>query len=278
MSINLKPSYYTITDLYAQYWQCRDFELKNLWQRSIFLTAFMLIFFTGYGAFALKIFISNEGEMKDLLDPDLFFPHTISLFIAFGGLLISILWILMAKASKAWYEVYETAIGAIDRGVFNNADFMPFQDIGAFKVENNQLYRQKNSERKFDQAIFSCNGGLFSPSKINIAIGQLLFSIWIFIFSFHLSFFLQYFDLSPSFLTHKIIIEIIIVTVSLLYILYLLSPFKIKNKPLRVVIAFRNRRPSFKRIRQEICLRSIFSKWLGSSVLYDKDPGYKTKK
>lgn len=36
-------------DIYKSLWSCRDFEISHLWQRSIFLTTFMLAGFTGYG-------------------------------------------------------------------------------------------------------------------------------------------------------------------------------------------------------------------------------------
>ncbi len=34
---------FSINDLYAQYWHCRDFEISHLWQRSIFLGTFLAL-------------------------------------------------------------------------------------------------------------------------------------------------------------------------------------------------------------------------------------------
>lgn len=45
----------SIEEFYKSLWRCRDFEIQNLWQRSIFLTAFMLLSYTGYGTVLLKI-------------------------------------------------------------------------------------------------------------------------------------------------------------------------------------------------------------------------------
>ena len=41
-------------DLYEELWHGRDFEIQTLWQRSIFLTAFLVLVFSGYGILWLK--------------------------------------------------------------------------------------------------------------------------------------------------------------------------------------------------------------------------------
>lgn len=50
-------------DFYHTYWHCRDFELNHLWQRSIFLSAFIIICFSAYGDLALAYSFSriNRG-------------------------------------------------------------------------------------------------------------------------------------------------------------------------------------------------------------------------
>lgn len=35
-------------------WHGRDFELSHLWQRSIFITTFIILIYTGYGAIWLN--------------------------------------------------------------------------------------------------------------------------------------------------------------------------------------------------------------------------------
>ena len=35
--------------IYEEVWACRNFELSNLWQRSVFLGTFMLAIVAGYG-------------------------------------------------------------------------------------------------------------------------------------------------------------------------------------------------------------------------------------
>ena len=39
----------TERELYQELWQGRDFEINHLWQRSIFLGAFMVAIAAGYG-------------------------------------------------------------------------------------------------------------------------------------------------------------------------------------------------------------------------------------
>ena len=42
----------TSKDIYRAYWHCRDFEITHLWQRSVFLTAFIVLCFSAYGCLA----------------------------------------------------------------------------------------------------------------------------------------------------------------------------------------------------------------------------------
>ena len=49
-------------DIYESLWRCRDFELSHLWQRSVFLSAFLLLCFTGYGMLFIAAFIEPERD------------------------------------------------------------------------------------------------------------------------------------------------------------------------------------------------------------------------
>ncbi len=108
----------TLRDFYEQYWHCRDFEIKNLWQRSIFLGTFLVLCFTGYGAFFGNAFFDEKKTLNLFVLSNqydsLFFEHLIAFFIAMIGCVFSVLWIAMAKASKAWQEIYERAIISIE--------------------------------------------------------------------------------------------------------------------------------------------------------------------
>ena len=52
----------TERELYQELWQGRDFEINHLWQRSIFLGAFMLAIAAGYGGLALKLLFPEYEE------------------------------------------------------------------------------------------------------------------------------------------------------------------------------------------------------------------------
>jgi len=45
----------SIKEIHETFWRCRDFELSHLWQRSIFLSAFLILCFTGYGSLLITM-------------------------------------------------------------------------------------------------------------------------------------------------------------------------------------------------------------------------------
>lgn len=153
-----------LRDLYEQYWRCRDFEIKNLWQRSIFLGAFLILCFTGYGTFFGKAFFDDKGSLI-LFEGSSWECHFVAMFLAFLGFLFSWLWICLAKASKAWVEVYERAIVAMEKRMAKTLD----RYVG-FQYNNLSFYPHGNGYF-FDESVRSTKGGMFSPSRINIFIG-----------------------------------------------------------------------------------------------------------
>lgn len=190
----------TLRDLYDQYWHCRDFEINNLWQRSIFLGTFLALCYTGYGVFFGKAFFDDKGKLAlftdfqncatiPLICDPIALSHLIAVAIACVGAILSLLWIYMAKSSKAWQEVYEAAIAAIDM----QPGFMPEkvvlnplkENVGGFHMERLTKYGC-NGEKEFSDCFLSPNGGGFSPSKINICLGQVSLVIWIIIGLIHI--------------------------------------------------------------------------------------------
>lgn len=174
-------------DLYRQYWKCRNFELQNLWQRSIFLATFLVLCFTGYGFFFVHAFF--EGSMVTVFNNDvnLIPAHIIAVAISLIGMVMSVLWACMAKGSKAWYEVYERAIGMLDsHKQFSNFSFLKDCPVGGFSMENLPGYKSKGGTPQFNTELFSLKGGLYSPSKINIVIGPICFLIFCVLFALHL--------------------------------------------------------------------------------------------
>lgn len=163
-------------DFYEQYWKCRDFEIKNLWQRSIFLGTFLVLSYTAYGAFFGKAFLENCFYANLHKWP----LHVLADILALIGATFSVLWIAMAKGSKAWYECYEKAVTAIEKELVSTPCEKLYSGFG-------YRYRPFFGGIDLDNSIFSSKGGAYSPSKINIALGQLSFFIWTGIFSIHVA-------------------------------------------------------------------------------------------
>lgn len=156
----------TTKDIYYTLWRCRDFELSHLWQRSIFLSAFLLLCFTGYGVLILKIAENSECTLN---------LHILGAVLGIVACIFSHMWIMMAKGSKAWYEKYEKEISS-----FENNEYIE---------ENAKNLIKENRERKeldLNNCPFSTKGGEFSPSRINIGIGIVSLVIWGIAFIFHI--------------------------------------------------------------------------------------------
>lgn len=168
-------------DIYKRLWASRDFELTTFWQRSIFLGTFLTLSYTGYGALCLKLFETKGGEAIWQAG------NLFAIVIACFGIIVSTLWILMAKGSKMWYEWQETAISAfvhdIEPDVFENEKV---RDAAAFKIGWTDAFDNRWREVKKDNFLFSPNGGPFSVSKVTICIGQFSLMGWILVGTFHL--------------------------------------------------------------------------------------------
>ena len=153
----------SLKELREEFYKIRKFEIQNLWQRSIFLATFIVLLFTGYGAFFEKL-MSYDGLQSII-------GHIICCQLALTGSIFSMLWIMMAKGSKAWYEIYERKIGDIEKKIILNIP---------------EDYRmQGGSPEKLNNSLRSQDPGAYSVSKINILIGQVLWVIWIVIFCLH---------------------------------------------------------------------------------------------
>lgn len=180
----------TTKDFYHTYWHCRDFELTHLWQRSIFLTAFLVICFSAYGYLAqdmLGALKPSDSSGTPHLAPDNNYwiaVHCAAVFTASIGFILSALWIMMAKGSKAWYEIYEAAIAAYEKdGNYVDSTDPTAKDIGGFQYR--QLKNYSNELNGVNNCWFNGTGGCYSPSRINWAIGVLMLGIWMLIMLFH---------------------------------------------------------------------------------------------
>lgn len=164
-----------VKDIHQTFWRSRDFELSNLWQRSIFLTAFLVLCFTGYTAVLIKIFECKSFEALIGL-------HIVEYVLSIIGLIFSVFWIKMAKGSKAWYEVYESAINALETNQeFVNEEISQFAGFYQYKLPNYGGVDINNN-------LFSTAAGEYSVSKINIGIGQVFMILWSIICFVHIIF------------------------------------------------------------------------------------------
>jgi hypothetical protein len=153
-------------------YECRNLEISNLWQRSVFLSVFLILCFTAYGYIALNLL---DKSIENNAIEYLFLINTIALCLASIGAIFSIIWILMGKGSKGWYEVYETAISNFEREYQKKLKLPEKYIMGEMLLPKDK--KNKN--------IFSPKAGPFSPSKINILIGQMSLYIWILLIVIH---------------------------------------------------------------------------------------------
>jgi len=155
----------TLNKLY----RCRDLEISNLWQRSVFLSVFLILCFSAYGYMILDL-------IKNTYNANTVNKYNIAcLLLSSVSIIFSIIWILMSKASKAWYEVYESAISKFEYQNYKKIN-LPYENI-----MGEMIFQEKQR----NDNIFSTKGGAFSPSKINIAIGQISLLIWIIVIISH---------------------------------------------------------------------------------------------
>ena len=156
-----------LRNLYASY----RFEIDNLWKRSSILSVFVGLFFVGYGQLALRM-LDNLGNEEKLADSAI--CNALICGIAFVAIVFSVIWIMTAKASKGWQEVYEVKIKLYEC-LYTK---IPYR----FQMMNTTM------GKKFCDCLLSVSAGRFSVSKINIMLGVVLLLIWCFILVWHLFF------------------------------------------------------------------------------------------
>ena len=154
----------SLKEIRETYYSLRNFEISNLWQRSIFLSAMLALFYSGYGYIVSKFL---DEKVKDLL-----LLHELCCVVALLGIVFSIIWVMMAKGSKAWYEVYERKICKIEES----------KELNIPKEHQMGL---KYIPWKLDQCLLTNHGGRYSVSKLNILIGKVLLINWAIVLIIH---------------------------------------------------------------------------------------------
>ncbi len=177
-----KDSKITYKDVYDVRWRCRDLELTTFWQRAILFGSFMVLAYTGYG-----VLISSVIDMKgSMLVTRWDFINLIAVGISCFGIITSLLWILLAKGSKAWINRNESAITALDDEKYSNA----FEPKEVQKVAEFQLSMDKESCKEtfgeLENSILSPKAGAYSVSRVIVCLGQVSLVGWCVIAIAHL--------------------------------------------------------------------------------------------
>lgn len=160
-------------------WQCRDLELTFQWQRMVFLSAFILLLYTGYGCLLMQI-LSKSSILH----------HLIAAIMGFAGVIISSLFIMMGKGSKFWYEVYENRLDKIlakEKKLTINtmvANGKSFYEQKAWTPQPHGV--EVDAPKNTSENLLSCTPYRYSPSKLNIILGQCMMISWGVIFIVHI--------------------------------------------------------------------------------------------
>lgn len=160
----------SLKELWDRFYQLRDVEIQNLWQRTSIFAGFIGLLFAGYGYIILENFGPGSGNIK--VEPDniktYLVIHALSCGIATLGIIFSIFWIAFAKGAKAWIGVHERKICEIEAeeelGIPARFCMGELSYPGGKKEPNNNL--------------LSIRPGFFSVSKLNILLGQVLLICW----------------------------------------------------------------------------------------------------
>lgn len=175
----------TLHHVYEGFWKCRDFEISHLWQRSIFLAAFLVLVFSGYG----KLFEIYNATPGGRLSSTHF--HALAACLSYVGMVASNLWVCMAKASKKWYEKYEYAINDFMKKFSSERDthdifVSQYAGFQFEKLAGEELIAERYWERERNRPPWRTGGSNFSPSRINVFIGQFSWCVWFLLAAFHL--------------------------------------------------------------------------------------------
>ena len=154
--------------IWEQLNKSRELEISTLWQRSIFLSAFILLQLAGCGIFYKDIVLEVYWQ-------------TISIKSCLTGIFLGlilyvsgVLWVGMSKGAKYWFEVYERKIDLIENLLFVPPQMKYLEEkylneIPETAIDGKQYIQ--NKELVSPLGWFGLKAGKVSPSKINIFIG-----------------------------------------------------------------------------------------------------------
>ena len=88
--------------------------------------------------------------------------------VALLGTSFALIWIMMAKGSKAWYEVYERYIFEIER-----------EEAEGLKIPERYRLGALCRPWEMNGNLLSTKAGRYSPSRLNITIGSVMLTAWL---------------------------------------------------------------------------------------------------
>lgn len=184
-------------DLHEKLWESRSFEIKHLWQRSIFLATFIVALFTLYFGVLDTYYteLSNCESEETTADVDSYnsdSSYESQIFrlleiICISGFSFSVLWICMARGSKYMYERHERGIDEFYQRESFDEELSLKISLEFYEVlwsSGDYTYIPRHGAlplSDYDYRMLHLKGGKFSSSKINIAIGYIFSSAWIFL-------------------------------------------------------------------------------------------------
>lgn len=250
----------SMSDFYNEVQRGRELELKNLWQRSIMLMTFFVIFFTAYATLAGKVIEIASGGERDVR---LF--NIPLLAIAICGLIVSIFWIQMAKGSKLWYEKFEASVDYFVKKQIAFDESVKLYDYEQ-ELKNNKLdcYTQLLPKHghlcdkiAVNDSLFSPAAGEYSVSKINIGIGLFGFICWSSLAVFHIAFMLC------ACLIKSVIISILVFVIAIA--MFFISGYtysgnnkRFKKRKIRIRLKIYN---EIKKQKDKACLLKLLDKY-----------------
>lgn len=198
-------------DTYEKMWDGRNFELSHLWQRSVFLAVFLLAIAGAYGSLIKDMYFPSEQNVIRIYEGNLEKAtadkedkkaiktieykavditkeqQLIACGVCWIGIVFSILWIMMAKGSKLWYEKYELALKEYEDGESGNK----LRDGNFFH------YGDMPDWVECEENIFSTKAGHYSVSKVNTTIGIVSLIVFSFLEMLHFGMFLRITGCNP---------------------------------------------------------------------------------
>lgn len=171
----------TLNKLY----RCRDMEITNLWQRSIFLAVFLTLTLSGYG-----ILISNLFSNNVFIELNYKILHGAAFAIGLLGFTLSVIWVLMAKGSKAWYEVYAKAISDFEEEFKHELGIPQIYLMGKVDFLDKDMEKKDDDGFYYNKKLSNIDSGVYSVSKLNILIGWVFLITWSVVIILHLSAFI----------------------------------------------------------------------------------------